>query len=266
MADAFFLPTDDPTVFVATGHTRGPWDPGQQHAGPPSALLTRAVERLPGTLAGPGIVARLTVEILRPVPVGQVQVSAAVARPGRSVELIDAEMTADGLVVLRARFWRVRATELDLPAAPADPRACAPQPPLPPAATPFAQPRWRGGYLDAIEWRFVEGHFEVPGPAVVWARSRVRLVAGEELSPLQHTVVVADSGNGLSRVLDMHEWWFINTELTVHLHRAPVGEWTGVRARSTLDPSGVGLAETQLYDLVGRIGRGAQALLVGVRG
>ena len=81
----------------------------------------------------------------------------------------------------------------------------------------------------------------------------------------QQLVTVADSGNGLSSMLSFNEWWFINTDLSVHLHREPVGEWVCVDAKSTLECTGIGLAETTLYDQRGRLGRGAQSLMVGPR-
>jgi hypothetical protein len=263
VSDAFYLPTGDPDRFVATPHTEGPWSAGLQHAGPPCALIARAVERVASSVSGSAQVARMTVEILGAVPVAELTVRAAVTRPGRSVERVEAELLADDRPVLRARAWRIRSTPIELPAdAVAIPQ---PPPPRPAAASAFADPLWRAGYLRAIEWRFVEGHFERRGPAVVWARQRVPLVAGEEPRPLQRLVVLADSGNGLSRLLDMQGWWFINTELTVHLHRQPAGEWICVKARTTLDEHGSGLAETTLYDETSRVGRGAQALLVGPR-
>ena len=61
------------------------------------------------------------------------------------------------------------------------------------------------------------------------------------------------------------EYLFINTELTVHLFRLPVGEWVCLDAVSRIDPSGVGVAESILWDEVGRLGRGNQALLVAPR-
>jgi hypothetical protein len=263
VADAFFVPTDDPERFLATPYTEGPWDAGLQHAGPPCALVARAVERLPTTTPGTASVARLTVEILGAVPVTEVTVRAAVARPGRSVELVEADLLADDRLVLRARAWRIRDAAVDLPdealVGPAQPPARPPEP------TAFVDPLWQAGYLRAIEWRFVEGHFERPGPATVWARQRVPLVAGEEPTGLQRLMALADSGNGLSRTLDMADWWFINTELTVHLFRQPVGEWMCVQASTTLGRHGVGLAETVLSDDEGAVGRGAQALLVGRR-
>ena len=262
MSDAFYLPTTDPDRFVATKHTQGPWAAGLQHGGPPCALITRAVESVPSSLSGPAQLARLTVEILGAVPIAELTVRAALTRPGRSVELVEAELLAGDRPVLRARAWRIRTVKLDLPAQVPIP---APPPARPTATARFDDPLWQTGYLRAVEWRFVEGHFERPGPAVVWARQRVPLVAGEEPTPVQRLVALADSGNGLSGLLDLRGWWFINTELTVHLHRQPVGEWMCLRARTTLDEVGLGLAETALYDETSRVGSGAQALLVGPR-
>jgi hypothetical protein len=124
---------------------------------------------------------------------------------------------------------------------------------------------WNTGYADAVDWRFVTGSSEGNSPATAWARPRVDLVAGEEPTPLPRLLLLADAGNGLSRVLDIDAWWFINTELTVHLHRQPVGDWFLVAARSTVEANGTGLAETELFDRTGRVGRGAQSLLVGPR-
>lgn len=236
MPDAFYLPTTDPERFIATAHIQGPWSPGLQHAGPPSALVARAIERVGPSVSGPAQVVRLTVEILGSVPVAELTVRAAVVRPGRSVELVEAEVLAADRPVLRALAWRIRSGRVDLPpgALPRPEQA----PPRPAAESAFSSPLWRSGYLRAVEWRFVEGHFEKPGPALVWARQRVPLVAGEEPSPMQRLVVLADSGNGLSGLLGLDRWWFINTELTVHLHRQPAGEWLCLRALTTLDNHG----------------------------
>lgn len=208
----------------------------------------------------PGHLARVTCEILGPVPVDTLTVHAEVERPGRSVRLLSARIVHRGRDVLRARSWWIRHAQTGL----SDP-AGPPPPALPAAASELSDPRWRRGYLCAVEWRFVTGGFEQAGPARVWTRARLPLVAGEQLSPLQRTMLVADSGNGVSSSLDLGGWHFINPELTVHLHREPVGEWICLQAVSTVQPAGVGLAESALSDLTGPIGRGAQALLVGPR-
>ncbi len=261
VSDAFYLPTDDPEVFVATPRTEGPWEPQTQHAGPPSALLTRTIERLPSSVFGASQLTRLTMEILGPIRTGDVRVRARIARPGRAVELVEAELESDGRTAMRAAAWRIRTAVVELPALVPVPTA----PPIPDTETTFEDPGWRAGYLGAIEFRSIHGHFERPGPAAGWIRLKFPLLPDEEPSPTQRLMAVADSGNGLSSQLDFSRWWFINTELTVHLVRPPIGEWVYMDAKSTLDRSGVGLAETELYDVHGRVGRGAQTLMVGPR-
>ena len=238
--------------------TAGPWDPASQHAGPPIALLVRALERCEAR--EDMVLARVTSEILRPVPVdAELAVSARVVRPGRSVELLEAELVAGGKTLVRASGWRVRPPAASAgpagPAAPARPETTAPMP-----------DGWDlDGYMRAVEWRFARGAWDAPGPAAVWTRIRVPLVAGEPLSPLQRVVAVADSGNGVSRELELADWWFINVELTVHLLRPPRGEWICLDATTTIHAGGAATAMSVLSDDDGPVARGAQTLLVAPR-
>ena len=259
MADPFYVPLDDEgRRWRATVHTTGPWDARFQHGGPPSALLARALER-----CAPRedlTVARVTCEILGPVPVGELEVTARVLRPGRSVELVEAVLSAGGRAAVRAAAWRVLRTS-----APAvDPRA-TPPPPLPEVATPMSGSGWVDGYLSAVEWRVARGGFLTPGPATAWTRLLHPLVPDEEPSPLQRVLAVADSGSGLSSELDLHDWHFINCEVTVHLSREAVGEWVCLDATTTIAPGGSGLATSVLSDRSGPVGVGAQSLLVAPR-
>jgi len=248
-------------VFRSTEHTGGPWDPGAQHGGPPAALLGRALERCaprPDTR-----LARVTVEILGPVPVGELTVHAGVARPGRRVELVEARATSGGREVLRASGWRICAEPGRAPAR--DPGG-PPPPVLPATARGFTFDGGEGfAYGRAVEWRFAAGAPDEPGPAEVWTRLRGQVVAGEEPTGWQRVLAVADSGNGLSAELPLAGWLFINPELTVHLVRPPRGEWVCVQARTSVDTDGIGLAETSLADVDGRIGAGMQSLLVARR-
>jgi Thioesterase-like superfamily len=249
--DAFY--EADGERLVPTELTRGPWDPGAQHAGPPSALVARAIERCeprPGLRVG-----RITLEILRPVPLAPLSVAARVVRPGRSVELLEASLSGPDGELVRARAWRVHAGEQHLDEA-------GEPPPAPAEGEPreFFPTGEETGYHTAMEYRFVAGGFLEPGPATVWMRPRVPLVAGEAITPLQRVFVAADSGNGVSAALDWRRFIFINTDLTVHLLREPAGEWVCLDAVTHVD--GLGLTDTALFDERGRIGRAVQTLLV----
>ena len=257
MADSFFVPLGDDR-WQATVHTTGPWDARSQHGGPPSALLGRAMQRCEPR--DEMMIARFTCEILRPIPVGELTVTARRVRPGRSVELLEATMTAGGREVAQASAWRIRrtagqpvASRLPVPAGVPDGSS------LPPP------PGWVDGYLSAIEWRAVTGGFTVPGPSTVWTRMRCPLVPDEEPSPLERVLIVADSGNGASWELDIARWHFINPELTVHLFREAGGEWICLDAHTAISPGGVGLASSVLSDQAGPVGTGAQSLLIAPR-
>ncbi|MDQ1704321.1 MAG: hypothetical protein QOF18_687 [Frankiaceae bacterium] len=263
MTDAFYLPLGAGR-FAAPEHTGGPWDPRLQHAGPPSALLARAIEQEP--TSWPGIVTRLSIDILGPVPVAELTLRTTVLRSGRSVELLSAELEGDGRTAIRATAWRIRLAELALPELPAahDELLTAPVPPFPDHAAVLPE-GWTGGYLNAMEWRQASGDWATPGPATLWGRMRFPLVPGEEPTGLQRVMAIADSGNGASNVLPMGGWFFINPDLTVHLAAQPAGEWICLDAQTRVDPNGFGLASSRLFDRTRLVGLGAQSLYIGPR-
>lgn len=257
--EPYYLPLDGPggERFHATFSTTGPWFADAQHVGPPSALLIRALE---GCDARPGTqLARITVEVLGPVPAGEVRVSAGVERPGRSVELLAAELVADGRAVLRARAWRIATGDTAAVAIGEAEPLPSPQDVRPRLGRPEG---WLPGFIDTVEWRWIAGGLSEPGPGAAWGRQRVPLVEGEQPSPLQRLALVADSGNGVASPLDLRHWLFVNTELTLHLHRAPEGEWMGIDARTVVGPNGLGTVSGLLFDSRGHVGRSAQALVV----
>ncbi|CRK56412.1 TesB-like acyl-CoA thioesterase 5 [Alloactinosynnema sp. L-07] len=242
--------------FESTPHTTGPWSADNQHLGPPTALLARAMEALPAAL--PSMIARVTVEILGPVPVAEVEVRAEIERPGKSVELLAATLIAEGREVVRARAWRLITSD-SINVRTDD------GPPLPAPETGRVMTRpdgWGAGAVDAMDWRTLTGAFDIPGPATVWARQKYPLVEGEDPTALQRLMILADSGNGVSALLDPRKWFFINTELTVHIRRYPDGEWLGMDAHTEIGEHGIGTAFTVLHDRQGPTARGAQALLV----
>lgn len=256
---AFFEP-DGPDRFRATEFTRGPWDPGAQHGGPPAALLGRAMQRC--NPREDMQIVRVTLDILRPIPITLLEVSAQVVRPGRRVELLSAELRAAGETVMRATGWRIRTEDVGVQVG-----LDAPLPALPDTVEPERSFPWADGpsYSTAMEWRAVRGMFFEPGPAAVWLRMRVPLVEGEEPTPLTRVLAAADSGSGVSSALPLDQYLFINTDLTVSLHRLPAGEWVCLDAATVIEPHGIGMAESRIFDEQGPIGRGVQNLFVARR-
>ncbi len=256
---AFYVP-EDPGRLLSQPSTAGPWGTDSQHGGPPAALLTRAVEQL--DTGSERVVGRITVELLGPVPVGPLVVQAEVVRPGRTVEMCEATLhdVERDRAVARATAWRFPAG-VDGPAS-----ASTPLPHTHHDGEHHERPHsWSGGYLDAVDWRWVKGAVEEPGPGVVWMRPTMPLVAGEQMSPVQRLMTCVDSASGVSAELDPAHWGFLNTELTVHVLRPPVGAWICLEAETTLGGGSVGLATSSVYDEQGLCARSAQALLVSAR-
>jgi len=261
MPSALFVIDGD--RFVPTELCRGPWSPDAQHGGPPAALVARALARFED---GEEMqVTRLTVELLRPVPLAPLTVSTRWVRSGRLVQLVDASLVAGDVEVVRARALRIRRVSVPVPAGPdvgavTPPDPEAGRPGLPPWSAALPRPAF---HSDAVEHRFVAGTFERPGPATDWIRLRVPLLGDEPISPLTRVVAAADFGNGVSWVLSRLDGYsFINPDLTVYLHREPVGEWVCIEAVTWASPHGAALAESRLWDETGPIGRAAQSLLV----
>lgn len=258
-AAAFFVPDggSDAAALVATEHTRGPWSEQHQHGGPGAALLAAAFEQA----AAPMLVARMTLEILRPIPIGRVEVEVGETKPGTRTRLYQGTLRVDGQEVCRASCLAIRTKDLPLS------RAVAPPMPGPEQAAPYEFPFFRQslGYHTGMELRVAEGGIG-HGHAKAWLRMRVPLVLGRPTSPLSRVAIAADSGNGVSARLDWRKWLFINPDLTIHLHRPPVGEWVGLETITEVEPHGIGLAATVLHDEDGPIGRGIQSLYLDAQG
>lgn len=270
MTEALFTLLDGDHKGVAlvlpSERSRGPWSEHALHGGPVAALVVRSAEaalRATGSEAVDPV--RLTVDLERPVPLAPLRVEAEVVRPGRKVQVAEVVVRDDdGRRLVRASVLAIRRTPMDLPTerfAPADL-------PPPPKEQAYDDPVWDPlegmsvFHKDGTEHRIVRGGFLTLGPTADWIRLLVPVVADEEPSPFQRVVAAADFGNGVSSVLPPDGWTFINPDLTITVHRLPVGEWIGVDAVTRLDPSGVGTAEADLFDERGRIGRCVQTLLV----
>lgn len=243
--------------YVATISTRGPWSPVHQHGGPVLALLGQCIEAAAGDEC---TVARIVAELLRPVPIAELDASVSVERDGRTARTFTAALHADGKLVARARGLALSHAALEVARGEATPF------PAPEDCSALVLPIFLEpvGYHTAMELRVAAGEYG-SGHLAAWMRSRVALIDERPLSALGRVLVAADSGNGLSARLDAREFTYPNPEVAVFLQRYPRQEWVLVDARTSLEPTGVGLAEARYWDADGVLGVGAQPLVVRAR-
>lgn len=259
MSRAFFQPEGEDR-YLATVETRGPWDARHQHGGPPCALLAGAMERQ-GDDAEDFQVARLSFELLRPPPVGQVRVQVQVERAGRMVQRLRALLFAGDDLLIEARCLRIRRSPTGIPEEP-----MAEVWPDPDSLEPFTFPFFKTdqGYHMAVEGRIAFGEWGHT-PIGFWARPRIPLVMGRSTSPVEALVTLADAQSGMGVPLDPDHYTFINPDLTIYLERPPAPGWVGFDIRSSAGPMGAGLAESALRDARGQLGRSAQSLIITAR-
>jgi Thioesterase-like superfamily len=246
--------------FVPTEHTRGPWDRRHQHGGAVAALAARAAEHT----AGPGFaVTRLTMELMRPVPLETLAVDVTIPRPGRRVIGIDVSLSAGDLEVEVVRAHVVAIRRSELPTGEGHHSFLEPGPEAG-IESPFIFDDDSGPafHRTGMEVRFVGGAASQPGPARAWFRLRRPVVGDEEPTGVQRAAAAADFGNGVSWVLPPDRWLFVNPDLSLHLARPPQGEWIGLDAVTLPSDQGMALAESAVYDEHGRVGRAAQSLLL----
>ena len=259
MTDAFYLSLGEGR-FASTPAVLGPWAANTAHGSPPATLLLHVMERAsPRTDAR---IAQLSYDFFGPVPATDLVVTSEVARPGARIDLSRARLAAGGRTAMEASAWRIAAAPGRVPEV-ADAREV---PKLPgPHPQRFFVDLPSFPYGEAIEWRFVDGGFDQMGPATVFARPRIPLVAGHELTPLERLMLMVDSANGISGELKPTQFTFVPVSLTLTLRRHPRTEWTGMRARTTIDPEGIGQTAVELFDEAGFLGTALQTLFVAPR-
>ena len=257
MAESFFLTDGD--AFRPTDHARGPWRAEHCHAGPPTGLVARALERLVPTKR----LTRLTVNLTRPIPHAGFRVEAELVREGRLVATSAARVVdGDGRVVASAEGLHVLArpsdghgpTHAESIGSPDDAAAGD----FPIRRTLHGLPAFNGA---GVETRYPPGQSPEPGPTTAWLRT-VPLLPDETPSPFQRICPLADCGNAFGRNAEPDATTFANADLTVLLHRDPVGDWLGTRAVGFWEPSGIGQAEAALFDRDGRVGTALQTLVL----
>lgn len=261
-SDAEALFVRDGPRFVATHLTQGPWSPEHQHGGPVAALLAATVEAVP-TLV-PMRCGRLTIDLMRAVPVAPLTASARVVREGKRVQVVEAVLLHEGTEVARAGALRVRIGESA--DALSDPRRPDEAPPRAPAGGGESILARAGlpvpGFIRALEMERVTGGLGLGAPACSWFRLRVPVIHGEPTSPFVRLAALADFTSGTASFLPIDRWSSINADLSIHVLREPVGEWIAVDAVAHVAGDGIGHSRATLHDVEGMVGTGATTQVV----
>ncbi len=257
--------TERDSYFVRTGagrfrptlHTGGAWSAAEQHFSPLAGLLTHAIERFVAARGRDSrVIARITFDILGTAAMKEFDVRVEEVRPGRTIELLEAVADARGRPFVRARAWRLRREDTAEIAAGQPER-------LPPPDRVESWPLtsvWPGGYIASLDFRPVER--SRPGRTTAWVRTRIHLVAGEEVSALAGFIALVDTANGIAVRVSPEVWFYPNVDLSVHLYRQPRGGWVGLDTTVVFGPEGQGLTTTTLHDEDGPVGRAEQTLTI----
>lgn len=255
--DRAFFEHDGDGYFVGGDAARGPWSPDHCHAGPVSGLIARAAEQL----VPDKHLARLSVDILRAVPLSGIRVEASIKKTGRTLTTVD--LTAfdrKSRVCCTASTSHMATTQMEnAPSVDVErPRFSQARP------GPFPMPK-RAHSLPSFgmgcEVAYPPGQDPGPGPTTVWVKT-LPLVGGEETSPFQSLCPIGDCGNAFSRNADPDVVTFMNLDLIIHMFRPPESRWLASRAESHWESSGIGLSRALLFDKKGPVGQATQSLLL----
>lgn len=256
MMDALFR-VDGRHVITAPD-AAGPWDPTMQHGGAPSSLIAWIAGQVPAPAAMQ--IVRLTIDLMRPVPVAPLTFETEILREGRKIQLVAVRLYANSRLVVQGTVLKIRTAPTELPPGLSDPPVAWPGPDASRPIEPHIHSR--NPFLGGLSVRAANGDFLTPGPAAIWYRLNRLIVDGEAVSPVMRAVVASDFCNGTSSPLDFRKWTFINADLSVSLARPPVGEWILLDAESWLGPNGAGIAAARLGDAHGYFGRAIQNLVI----
>lgn len=246
----------DSTRLRATEHVSGAWNEEEQHIAPALGLMAHVMELDRDQRRDDHLrISGLHYDILGPVPVGEVEVTCRVLRPGRTIELVEVELSYQGRAIVLLRGWllaefsseHVQGSDL-------------PQLPSPESFEPWeASSLWPGGMIRSIEGtrRPISD-----GRAQAWIRTDHALVADESVSDVARFIGLFDLSNGLAVRADPSEVLFPNVELTAQLFRDPAGQWVGYDTTVSFGPDGRGLTHTIIHDEAGPVGAVTQGLTV----
>lgn len=226
MTESYYERTGE-CSFKPTAYAGGAWSPDEQHFSPVAGLVVHALDghlaTRPGRGPGDLVLSRISYDILGRIALDECEITVETVRPGRTIELLEATVSIGGRAVVRARAWLL--ASLDTSAVADSPHERLP---APEELSPWVMSEgWGGGYVSSIEVRRTPPVRR--GRTSAWLSSSLDLVAGEPISALASYITLVDTANGIAVQQDPTVWMFPNVDLTIHLHRQPVGvgrAWT----------------------------------------
>ena len=245
--------------YQPTHHAQGAWNEHEQHMAPATGLLTAELNNY-APQANMRI-ARISLDILGLIPLDDFTVTTRCIRPGKTIELIEAVMSSRGRDAIIARAWRLMTQDTSEIAGLEDQKILQKPETLP---AWDGMKGWPGGFIESVH--LVTDEHRRPGRGMVWITNEVEMIEGMPTSDLVHILGMVDTANGIvPRVglgLSKLEWMFPNTDLQIHMHRAPQGRWLGIEAVQQYGDDGIGLTSAVLHDVQGPFGRSEQILTI----
>ncbi|MDP5226129.1 MULTISPECIES: thioesterase family protein [Arthrobacter] len=247
--------------YHSTVHAQGAWNPHEQHMAPASGIM---VHELAKYAPRPDLrMARLSFEILGLIPGGEFSVRCETLRPGKTIELVQAELVAPDprgveRVAIRASAWRLVTSDTTAIAAVED----EPMPPLDECEPFDVSHLWPGGYIASLDIRVATHHRK--GNGCVWVSTRHLLTDGGDSPEWVRLMGLVDTSNGIAarETPGPGGYAWPNTDLQIHMYREPSGEWLGLDNSVSFGTDGIGLTSTVLHDIHGPFGRSEQILTI----
>ncbi|MGW7087648.1 thioesterase family protein [Streptomyces sp. NPDC054871] len=253
---SYYEPIDEHR-YKPTPHAGGAWSTDEQHFSPLGGLIVHAIDRHLAARPDSGLLlSRISFDILGRLALDECEIRVETLRPGRTIELVEAVVLMAGRQVVRARAWLLAAGDTSAVAGGGAEKLTPPE-----ALAPWPMASvWPGGYITSLEVRPLGP--PQPGRTTAWISTPLELVAGQSASPLASYIALVDTANGIAVRRPPTAWMFPNVDLTVHLHRQPEGDWTGLDTTVAFGPTGQGITSTALHDVSGPVGHAQQILTV----
>lgn len=239
--------------YRSTHHAQGAWNPHEQHMGPVSGIIATELDAF--SPRSDMRLARLSFDIFGLIPAGEFTITTRIIRPGKTIELLEAEMQANNRICVVARAWRMRVQDSKEIAGLED------QPVSHPDSLKYwdGLKHWPGAYVESLIAKTDENHRA--GKGIVWLTNDKEMLDSQTTSDFSHLMGMVDAANGIAaRQQKEIAWGFPNLDLQIHMHRYPTGKWLGLEAVQQYGADGIGLTSAILHDTQGPFGRSEQIL------